>query len=209
MLLFLIVVYSSCSKVGQDTKFSGKVYDQYTGAVLPNCSVAVQITYSDKFSGSSVDRYGRSTIADGLGNFSYILDDRYNRHEVGKTYVVTVFSSQWNFSYSNGFSPTYGEHNEVNHDIPVAGVGLIHIIVHNVAPFDANDNIGSFYKSIPGDLGNLPSFTGMNVNDTFDIRGISGPRLLHSTIIKNNVTTGRVDSITIPGFSEGYYDLYY
>ena len=204
----LSLLFSSCSKES-GTQFTGKVYDKNTGAVLPNARLTLVVSYDDKFSGSSVTGSTNTGSADANGNFAMTLKDREKRNQLYKSYYVTVHSDEWNYTDSYEFSPDYTDKHNVHADIPVNGAGQVHIIAKNTSPYDQNDAIGNFYFVQPGDIYQSPTYNGTAVNDTFLVKSYSGAKLLHYTVIKHSVSAQYVDTLHVPGFAVGTYEIDY
>lgn len=205
-VLLLLLSEVSCRK-SYGTQFTGRVVDDNTGAVLPNARLTLVIYYSDRFSGSSVTGSTNTGMSDANGNFAMTLEDREKRNQTGKKYYITIHSEAQHFTDSYEFYPDYVDKRNVYHDIAVDGIGRIHLIVKNTSPYDQNDFIGNFYIDQPGNI--TQGYSGTAVNDTFLVQNHSGTRLLHYTVVKHSVSAQYTDTLHIPGFAEGYYEIDY
>lgn len=207
-LSVLLLLSASCRK-NETTWFTGKVYDANTGAVLPNAHLQVTALFHYQQGGSEQNRGVGTGDADANGNFAIELSDRDRNKEKDKQYSVTVTSSgTWNYTGGDEFNVVYQE-GSVHHDVAVNGIGRMHIIAKNTSPYDQNDVIGNFYLTQAGDIYQAPTYNGVAVNDTFLIQGFSGMKILHYTVVKNTVTAQYTDTLHVPGFAEGYYEIDY
>ncbi len=201
-----IALFTSCRKPGHSIRMYGIVYDEHTGVRIPNANVYFDIYFSDHFSGSSMNRTGGIGTTDANGTYEIFFEDADRKKEVDKRYDGSVVSTVGANTFSIG--PDYAD--QFYKDFPINGHGKINIVLTNTNPFDTQDLITNFYCTSPGDLqnGNM-QYSGMNVNDTLQIHLLTGERIFHSSVTKNNVTVLRSDTVYVETLTDTYYQLNY
>ncbi len=211
-VIFVIIfaLFGGCRKPVRDIKMHGYFYDPETGTRLSDGTFNFDVEFSDKFSGSTIRRDGSNGTTDANGNYELIIRDAKRNKEVGKQYTGAIHTPYGSSDFE--ISPDFSVKRDMELNIPVRWKGPFFLILNNVNPYNAQDVIRDFYFSDPDQYFyplSAYTFTGIISNDTIDMRVESGQRLLHSTIIKNNITTHRVDTVNVYTKTNSYYQLNY
>lgn len=200
LLLAVLFTQAGCQKHLRDYKIEGTITDAYTGLPVPNAEVTLDMAYDRKYflHSNEESRTGNRNYTDAEGHYEFVIQDRDWKKEREKEYDFMIVSSatqEGTVSFKR--TPDFSSESQ-RFDFTVNGRGCYKLHIANVSPVNAQDTLKDLYFDTPGDVGTNPVFTGMGVNTYLGSYTHSGVRYLHSTIVKNNVITYRVDTLTLP-----------
>lgn len=210
LLLLISLPMVSCKKDKEKLSLSGFVQDPNSGQYISGVSVTLQASGVS----SGVFNAGYQTIGEYVsgsdGSFTFEVDESSYASFRINLFKQNFFLASYEISASN-ITPESPYHETLN----IFPEGFISLHVINSDPYDADDLISFFYNNPPVGCAECCS------NDIYQLEGATvdtvlkcktyGNRqlVLVATIIKNSITTVKMDTIDVPALDTVMVDFNY
>lgn len=210
VVIGLSVLLFSCKKDPKTILFGGTVTDTYQHTVVPGVLVTLQANgIVDGIYNASYVTLATATT-DASGSFNFEFDE-----SAYDAFRITLQKDGYYLSQSIVGSANVSSGSPYNSSFAISSKAYVSVHFKNETPFDSNDTIRySFLNNPVSDFdccsSTTKSFGGMAVDTTITCNSVGGYGLvLFRTVIKNDVSASRADSIfTIPSDTVVFDVLY-